>query len=203
MVGRLRITLRLAAISAVAVSCAGCVNREKVSSVGIAPSPQSEAAETGSLESGADRSVLQVVLLDGIQLRIREYIENRYPDPKERAAMERIATAQQQALIRGTRSRSDARAVAQEYTQTSTCMRLLRGVDNRNPDRDHSLQYTQNQAVTRESKELLGRLLIDDSSISAYSLYMKNLSGQAMLGTTPDECERGPADGSVDPLASP
>lgn len=134
-------------------------------------------------------SVINVSLVDGVQPHIRQYIENRYPDLRERAAMERVAAAQQQALIRGTRSRDEAKEVAKEYSQSLTCMRLLRGVDNRDPNRDHAVQYSASRAVTRESKELLGKLLNDKDSFAAYALYMQNLSGQALYGTTADSCD--------------
>lgn len=134
-------------------------------------------------------SVRNVDLVNGIQPRIQKYIEDRYLDSRERMAMEKLAEAQQQALIRGTQSRQDAKEIAKKYSQAITCMALFRGVDNRNPDRDHKTQYDAMRAVTRESKELLGKLLTDKDTFAAYALYMQNLNGQVLHGTTPEVCQ--------------
>jgi hypothetical protein len=127
-------------------------------------------------------------LVGGLQPRIREYIHARYQDGKERIAMERIAVAQQQALIRGTQSRADAKVVALEYSQALTCMRFLRGVDNRVANRDHVAQYNAIVTVTRESKDVLARLLVDEATLTAYANFVRNLGGQVFEGGTVDVC---------------
>ncbi|WP_412023635.1 hypothetical protein [Burkholderia cepacia] len=102
---------------------------------------------------------------------IDKYIDKKYQDPKQRAAMKQYAVAQRDFLVYGA-SREGAVNAAERMVKSLACIRGVMG-----------------QKGVDESKLVLAMMLNTQARWQAFSVAMKNMSGHIYDLYRGDSCE--------------
>jgi len=120
---------------------------------------------------------------------VRQFVEDRYPDPELRAAMLWLAAAQLQQITLGSQSSEAAVAADYEFWDAILCVYALKGVvrgDRRHAERNSEIRRESN----KETKELLALQLQSKEDFVLYTQHMANMAGKTMHAPKGTTCAR-------------
>lgn len=120
---------------------------------------------------------------------VRQFIEDRYPDPELRAGMLWVAAAQFQQITSGSQSGEAALAAEYDLWNAIYCVYALKGVvmgDRQRAERNGEIRLESN----KEMKEIQALQLQSKEDFVLYSKHMANMAGKTLHAPKGTACAR-------------